>query len=881
MAVELYKHNLDAYNAAKAMLAETGKAAVIHPTGTGKSFIGFRLAEDNPDKRILWLTPSDYIVKTQLENLKREGGSELDNITFVTYARLMRMTDEELEELKPEMCITDEMHRLGAQWWGAGFDKLCEIYPNMKLLGLSATHIRYLDNQRDMAEELFDGNIASEMTLGEAIAKGVLSAPKYVIAVYEYKKELDKYSRRVAKARSKVVRDKAEKYLEALRRALDNADGLDEIFSKHISGKTGKYIVFCANKAHMQTMAENAPDWFSKIDRHPSIYSAYSDNPESSSEFEAFKADKSDHLKLLFCIDMLNEGVHVDDIDGVILLRPTVSPIIYKQQIGRALAAGSKKTPVIFDIVLNFENLYSISDIKDEMSEAIQYCISTGEEYEIVNDTFTLIDEVRECRSLFNELERTLSASWDCMYAAAKEYYAEHGDLIPLQSYTSDEGYHLGQWIVSQRIAYKNGNLSKSRILRLEQIGMDWQTANERQWESSFNKAKAVYDKYGNLDNVTNEINRWLYSQRKQYKQGILSKDRYDRLSEIGMIWILEDKWPERYNEAKAYYEAHGNLDIPADYISDSGSNLGRWYRRVRRDYIDGTLSEERKQMLENIGMDAVSVKIRTWMNYYSLAKSYYEEHGNLRVHVKYETDDGIKLGAWISGQRYMYSKNKLKKKQIELLESIGMEWHMDKSRWEVGYEYARRYYDEYGNIDVIAGYMTDDGFALGQWILMQRNKYKNGKLSAAQIKKLEALNIVWDIYEARWIIGYKYMCEYKQLYSNTMPLSDYMTDDGFALGVWAANQRSKRRSGSLSDERIKQLEAIGFIWEPNKANWQKHYAEAKKYYEHNGSISVSKTYVTDGGVRLRYWIDTQKKAYKKGKLDNSQIKKLELIGVL
>ena len=163
----------------------------------------------------------------------------------------------------------------------------------------------------------------------------------------------------------------------------------------------------------------------------------------------------------------------------------------------------------------------------------------------------------------------------------------------------------------------------------------------------------------------------------------------------------------------------------------------------------------------------------------------------------------------------------------------------------------------------------------------MQRNKYKNGKLSAAQIKKLVALNIVWDIYEARWIIGYKYMCEYKQLYRNTMPLSDYMTDDGFALGVWAANQRSKRRSGSLSDERIKQLEAIGFIWEPNKANWQKHYAEAKKYYEHNGSISVSKTYVTDGGVRLRYWIDTQKKAYKKGKLDNSQIKKLELIGVL
>lgn len=70
---------------------------------------------------------------------------------------------------------------------------------------------------------------------------------------------------------------------------------------------------------------------------------------------------------------MLNEGVHVDDINGVILLRPTVSPIIYKQQIGRALSANKKTNPVIFDIVLNIENLYSISSIEEEMQVATAY----------------------------------------------------------------------------------------------------------------------------------------------------------------------------------------------------------------------------------------------------------------------------------------------------------------------------------------------------------------------------------------------------------------------------------------------------------------------------------------------------------------------------
>lgn len=68
--IDLFEHNKTAYEAAAVMLSETGKAAVIHPTGTGKSFIGFKLCGDNPDKAVCWLSPSEYIFKTQPENLK-------------------------------------------------------------------------------------------------------------------------------------------------------------------------------------------------------------------------------------------------------------------------------------------------------------------------------------------------------------------------------------------------------------------------------------------------------------------------------------------------------------------------------------------------------------------------------------------------------------------------------------------------------------------------------------------------------------------------------------------------------------------------------------------------------------------------------------------
>ena len=152
----------------------------------------------------------------------------------------------------------------------------------MPILGLSATNIRYLDNQRDMAVELFDGNIASEMTLGEAIVRGILNAPKYVLSIFSYQKDLEKYQRSVRSAKNKAVRDEAKRYLEALRRALEKADGLNEIFANHITDHHGKYIVFCANYEHLCEMTTLAREWFSKVDTDPHIYTAYSDDPATS-----------------------------------------------------------------------------------------------------------------------------------------------------------------------------------------------------------------------------------------------------------------------------------------------------------------------------------------------------------------------------------------------------------------------------------------------------------------------------------------------------------------------------------------------------------------------------------------------------------------------
>lgn len=367
VALRLFEHNEKAYRAAVRMMEQYGKAAIVHPTGTGKSYIAFKLIEDNPEKVVIWLSPSEYIFKTQLESLKRNDPDfPLANVHFYTYAKLMCCTQAQLDEIaaqKPAYIIFDEFHRAGAECWGENTVALLKLCPDAKFLGLTATNIRYLDNNRDIAEELFDSRVASNMTLGEAVVMGILPAPKYVTTVYQYQKALAKYQARVDNLRTPGIQDVNQKYLDALRRALEQADGLDKVFAD-------------------------------------------------------FKTDTGDRLKLLFCIDMLNEGVHVEGISGVILFRPTISPIIYKQQIARL-------------------------------------------------DSIGMVWGNRNDRQ------------WNQGYQEAKRYFEAHGDLRVPVNYVSPEGYALGKWVKRQRYTRQNpekscGALTEERMERLDAIGMIW-----------------------------------------------------------------------------------------------------------------------------------------------------------------------------------------------------------------------------------------------------------------------------------------------------------------------------------------------------------------------------------------------------------------------
>ena len=368
----LQKHQQDAYKSVKKAYETRNKASVVIPTGCGKSFIALQLMADNKDKRILFMAPTNAI-KNQMYNYiakyiaNEEPTSErtsrmiadeyFPNLKIMLYPSLLKVKEEQMEKLNADIIIMDELHRTGADKWGQRINTLLEKNSNAQILGLTATPDRMDD--KNVVDELFEGNVDYELTLVDALKNGIVKAPTYVKCDYTLGEYLEGIRTAIANCNDEQKKKELQDRYDKMRKIVDQADGIPELFAKNIKKKDGKYIIFCKDKEHMDELMVKAKEWFGEVDTEPELYSVYSgegysekDNKESIKRFEN---SKSEHIKLLFSIEMLNEGLHVEDISGVIMARPTDSRIIYLQQLGRALSSDiSRDKTIVFDLVNNY-----------------------------------------------------------------------------------------------------------------------------------------------------------------------------------------------------------------------------------------------------------------------------------------------------------------------------------------------------------------------------------------------------------------------------------------------------------------------------------------------------------------------------------------------
>lgn len=682
----LHEHNQKTYENICRMYGEgIQRVAVVQPTGSGKSLLMAKLIEDNPNSRFFVLSVS-HKINDQFKSKLDE--KMLERVECNIYCNMPNMKQEIMELLQPDYIFLDEMHRALAKEWSKGINVLLEMYPNAKVLGLSATPIRYLDKCRNVAEELFGGNLACDMSLSQAILDGILPMARYVCGVYSYEKDTESLNKKIEKScNSEEEKKELLKELKILKENLDKGHGVSDIFKKYVVSGNEKFVVFLKNTTHLRVMKPVIEKWFLDAGFTVRLYEVHSKNTDKDKEFQAFKADTEDGIKLCLSVNMLSEGIH-GDIDGVIMLRETISANMYFQMIGRAFACGKKTIPLIFDLVANSQfisdaaNLSFPNELRGEIEKRKRECEKEGKDYEVgFNvDEFIVMDEFMDVVSGFRAIEGRLEGSWDLYIKALKQYKDREGDCVMPYNHVeivNDTNVNLGQFCINVR-NNQSYLLTNERKEQLDKLNFVWNIENGR-FEKKIKQIAEYYYKYGKYPS---ENSKCLEVKKLGFIMCAIKMDiRNENFPEwkMGIIKKYLPNFSYKKSDydffntfvfyAKIYKNKNGHIDIKARDIIEN-YKIGNRLQTLKTMYKNDKLDDSKIIQLETLGVYLGNKRQREFDKKMELAKQAVNDGIIIsRTNEKYK---GVNLYDWVVGKvKQKYKDNKLKNEDIKNIENL------------------------------------------------------------------------------------------------------------------------------------------------------------------------------------------------------------------
>jgi superfamily II DNA or RNA helicase len=475
------------------------------------------------------------------------------------------------------------------------------------------------------------------------------------------------------------------------------------------------------------------------------------------------------------------------------------------------------------------------------------------------------------------------SEAWEEGYERLRAFVERNGHSRVQADYRDDDGYRLGNWVRVQRRSWNKGDLPQRHRLCLEaQPGWTW-NPQEAAWEDGYARLRGFVERHGHgrvpqsyHDDDGYPLRSWAAAQRASRRRGQLSEDRVSRLEALrGWTWnAREANWEAGYGRLLKFVERTGQSLVPDQYQDDEGFKLGHWVREQRVRRRTGQLSDARARRLESIADWTWDPTETAWEESFSRLQRYVDRHGNARVPQAYRDQDDYAVGAWVNGQRTSYRAGNLDPDRRARLEALpGWVWDPYEADWEEAFTVLLRFVDREGNARVPGGHL-EDGFRLGQWVGVQRQRYREDRIDQERLARLEATTgWVWEPHEAAWEHGYAILLRYAEREGHArVPLTH--CEDGFKLGRWVANQRSRP-----DDEHRSRLEAVpGWVWNMRDAAWEEGFGHLQRFVEREGHGRVLAFYEDDDGFRLGGWVRRQRVLRLRGKLSDERTRRLESV---
>lgn len=883
MSMTLNPVNEAAFQKAVQSLETLNRAAVFHPTGTGKSCIAWKVVEAHPQTTFFWLVAgAQRLALRQAELTRYNGGTLPGNVRFCDCEKLAAATPEQwvrLGEQKPGCIVLDCYHELSAVCWAQSVQKLLRMCPQAKVLGLGVPNGAPVCAA---AQELFADCIVSHMTVAEAMAAGTMPVPSaYAALLWPQEEELATLRARIKNLCMPKGDTSLRVQYEELSWSLRQVENLTVLLPRLLSDTSGHYLVLFESAAYQEKLGTELEQLLRTVDPAVRFYVADHACFADSAAVETFLSDTAPGPKVLLCVNAPGVQQPLEGLAGVILVRQSSLMSTFKQMLCRALvAAGSRSVPV-FDLVAQFEGLGNGRTLQRDCTEAMTRAGSK-------TPGFRQERPMQQTYRLYSKLRREMEARWEVLCQAAADAAAKEGTLELPRSYTIHSGVPVGKWLELQRqvqAGQRPGRLTAEQAAKLEKLGIRWNHRLEAAWEKGFASAQKYRTEHGDLlvpvryrDKNDFALGEWIVYNRQRYLGGNLTQNRIERLEAIGMVWSTSnDLWEQNYAAATQYYLEHGDLEVPIKYETPSGFGLGVWLGAQRAAHKAGELPQEQVERLDALGMDWTNRNDRKWMSLYDVAAAYYHEHGNLNVPSEYVTPDGVLLGKWVARQRYAYlnpdrSSARVTPERKALLDKLGMVWEKY-DPWQERYDLALAYKTEHGDLEIPSVYKTADGVWLGSWVSRQRQALNSGS-SALSSERRKLLRILFKgerrpsdpaadhgtVREANWERNFRSAARYARKYKHLLVPASYVDSDGVRLGVWISNLRAARKnrpdSYQVTPAHIKKLNSIGMVWDARDAKWGTAYQQAKAYYKAHGNLHAAANYKSDEtGFCLGDWL--------------------------
>ena len=883
MSMTLNPVNEAAFQKAVQSLETLNRAAMFHPTGTGKSCIAWKVVEAHPQTTFFWLVAgAQRLALRQAELTRYNGGTLPGNVRFCDCEKLAAATPEQwvrLGEQKPGCIVLDCYHELSAVCWAQSVQKLLRMCPQAKVLGLGVPNGAPVCAA---AQELFADCIVSHMTVAEAMAAGTMPVPSaYAALLWPQEEELATLRARIKNLCMPKGDTSLRVQYEELSWSLRQVENLTVLLPRLLSDTSGHYLVLFESAAYQEKLGTELEQLLRTVDPAVRFYAADHACFADSAAVETFLSDTAPGPKVLLCVNAPGVQQPLEGLAGVILVRQSSLMSTFKQMLCRALvAAGSRSVPV-FDLVAQFEGLGNGRTLQRDCTEAMTKAGSK-------TPGFRQERPMQQTYRLYGKLRREMEARWEVLCQAAADAAAKEGTLELPRSYTIHSGVPVGKWLELQRqvqAGQRPGRLTAEQAAKLEKLGIRWNHRLEAAWEKGFASAQKYRTEHGDLlvpvryrDKNDFALGEWIVYNRQRYLGGNLTQNRIERLEAIGMVWSTSnDLWEQNYAAATQYYLEHGDLEVPIKYETPSGFGLGVWLGAQRAAHKAGELPQEQVERLDALGMDWTNRNDRKWMSLYDVAAAYYHEHGNLNVPSEYVTPDGVLLGKWVARQRYAYlnpdrSSARVTPERKALLDKLGMVWEKY-DPWQERYDLALAYKTEHGDLEIPSVYKTADGVWLGSWVSRQRQALNSGS-SALSSERRKLLRTLFKgerrpsdpaadhgtVREANWERNFRSAARYARKYKHLLVPASYVDSDGVRLGVWISNLRAARKnrpdSYQVTPAHIKKLNSIGMVWDARDAKWGTAYQQAKAYYKAHGNLHAAANYKSDEtGFCLGDWL--------------------------